>query len=202
MELVDQRFFDNQLVYRRGRPWCASSKSCTCHPHALPVTRAATHLRINFGPRAPPHCYLASLTALLWAPGFLVQFGVAANASLQAEWRYRRIADDPATATATRFRRGTVSFAGSGANSRACLPGLAHCTKFWKHATTSAVGGVRLENYYRASCCWQSMRVDGVHRNTPPQAQRTYLWQTNRTAQGLDRRVRMPPRAPRLPLCA
>lgn len=50
-------------------------------------------------------------------PGFLVQFGCAADPGLQAEFETARIPDEPNRAT---FRAGTVSFAGSGTGSRSC----------------------------------------------------------------------------------
>ena len=49
-------------------------------------------------------------------PGFLVQFGVAADPAVQARWSDKRIPDDPQQNIP--FKRGTVSFAGSGADSR------------------------------------------------------------------------------------
>lgn len=51
-------------------------------------------------------------------PGFLVQFGVAADPAVQARWSDNRIPDDPQQNIP--FKRGTVSFAGSGADSRSC----------------------------------------------------------------------------------
>jgi len=50
-------------------------------------------------------------------PGFLVQFGVAADPNVQAEWQHNTISDEPPKTT---FQHGTVSFAGSGADSRSC----------------------------------------------------------------------------------
>lgn len=50
-------------------------------------------------------------------PGFLIQFGCAADPKVQARWEDNRIPDEPNRAT---FRSGTVSFAGGGTNSRSC----------------------------------------------------------------------------------
>lgn len=50
-------------------------------------------------------------------PGSLVQFGCAADPSVQARWQDARLPDEPNRAT---FRAGTVSFAGSGTDSRSC----------------------------------------------------------------------------------
>ena len=50
-------------------------------------------------------------------PGFLVQFGCASDPEVQARWEDNRIKDEPNRAT---FRAGTVSFAGSGVDSRSC----------------------------------------------------------------------------------
>ena len=49
-------------------------------------------------------------------PTFVVQFGLAADPAVSAEWRRRAIRDDPVAQSNT---RGTVSFAASGPNSRA-----------------------------------------------------------------------------------
>ena len=50
-------------------------------------------------------------------PGFLVQFGVASQPEMQARWQNAKIPDEPNRAT---FRSGTLSFAGSGTDSRSC----------------------------------------------------------------------------------
>ena len=50
-------------------------------------------------------------------PGFLIQFGCAADPAVQAQWQDARIPDEPNRAT---FRAGTLSFAGSGTDSRSC----------------------------------------------------------------------------------
>ena len=50
-------------------------------------------------------------------PGFLVQFGCAADPLVHARWQDARIPDEPNRAT---FRGGTLSFAGSGPDSRSC----------------------------------------------------------------------------------
>jgi peptidyl-prolyl cis-trans isomerase A (cyclophilin A) len=47
--------------------------------------------------------------------GFVVQWGIAADPAMTAKWRDRRIADDPATQS---NRRGTVTFASGGPNTR------------------------------------------------------------------------------------
>jgi peptidyl-prolyl cis-trans isomerase A (cyclophilin A) len=47
--------------------------------------------------------------------GFVAQFGLAANPDVTAEWRGRRIADDPVTES---NRRGTVVFASGGPGTR------------------------------------------------------------------------------------
>jgi cyclophilin family peptidyl-prolyl cis-trans isomerase len=49
-------------------------------------------------------------------PGFLVQFGVAADPKVQAKWQNRRILDD--VDKGIPFTQGTLSFAGGGKNSR------------------------------------------------------------------------------------
>jgi cyclophilin family peptidyl-prolyl cis-trans isomerase len=48
---------------------------------------------------------------------FLVQFGVAAIPTVQAKYQNNRLADEP---NLEPFRKGTLSFAGSGKNSRSC----------------------------------------------------------------------------------
>ena len=50
-------------------------------------------------------------------PGFLLQFGVAADPAQTAKWARQRISDDPKLPSHS-FRQGTVSFAGAGPNSR------------------------------------------------------------------------------------
>jgi len=50
-------------------------------------------------------------------PGFLVQFGVAADPAVQARWEMASLADEENGAA---FRRGTISFAGGGEDSRSC----------------------------------------------------------------------------------
>ena len=50
-------------------------------------------------------------------PGFLVQFGVASNPETQAKWNAATIKDEP---NRVPFRRGTLSFAGAGTDSRSC----------------------------------------------------------------------------------
>lgn len=50
-------------------------------------------------------------------PGFLVQFGVAADPALMAAWKDQQFADEPNRAS---FRAGTLSYAGAGVNSRSC----------------------------------------------------------------------------------
>jgi len=50
-------------------------------------------------------------------PGFLVQFGSAADPSLQARWQDSKIPDEPNRVT---FRGGTLSYAGNGVDSRTC----------------------------------------------------------------------------------
>lgn len=50
-------------------------------------------------------------------PGFLVQFGVAAEPQVQAKWQNNKIPDET---NQVKFRGGTLSFAGAGANSRSC----------------------------------------------------------------------------------
>merc|ERR1712196_204246 len=47
-------------------------------------------------------------------PGFLVQFGVAANPKVQKKWDNLRIVDEPKKVG---FKHGTVSFAGAGPDS-------------------------------------------------------------------------------------
>ena len=49
-------------------------------------------------------------------PGFLVQFGVAADPKVQAQWQEKRFKDDPKLGVP--FTKGTVSFAGNGVDSR------------------------------------------------------------------------------------
>ena len=48
---------------------------------------------------------------------FLVQFGVAADPNVQKKWQNANIPDEPNN---TPFRKGTLSFAGSGKDSRSC----------------------------------------------------------------------------------
>ena len=50
-------------------------------------------------------------------PGFLIQFGVAAEPQVQAKWQNNRITDEK---NQVKFRGGTLSFAGAGADSRSC----------------------------------------------------------------------------------
>ena len=50
-------------------------------------------------------------------PGFLVQFGVAADPGVMARWNDKRMKDEPKRA---KFQHGTVSFAGAGKDSRSC----------------------------------------------------------------------------------
>ena len=50
-------------------------------------------------------------------PGFLVQFGVAAEPQVQAKWQDDKIPDEP---NLVDFRGGTLSYAGAGADSRSC----------------------------------------------------------------------------------
>ena len=50
-------------------------------------------------------------------PGFLVQFGVAADPTVQQRWQDVKLEDEPNRAT---FRGGTLSYAGNGVNSRSC----------------------------------------------------------------------------------
>ena len=50
-------------------------------------------------------------------PGFLTQFGVAANPAVMKKWNDQRFPDEPKKAS---FEHGTVSFAGAGADSRSC----------------------------------------------------------------------------------
>ena len=50
-------------------------------------------------------------------PGFLIQFGVAADPKVQAKWQNARIPDEP---NQMKFRGGTLSFAGAGSDSRSC----------------------------------------------------------------------------------
>ena len=50
-------------------------------------------------------------------PGFLVQFGVAADPMVMSQWKGTKLPDEPNRAS---FRRGTLSYAGNGPNSRAC----------------------------------------------------------------------------------
>ena len=50
-------------------------------------------------------------------PGFLVQFGTAADPAVQARWQTARIQDEP---NLVKFRRGTLSYAGAGEDSRSC----------------------------------------------------------------------------------
>ena len=50
-------------------------------------------------------------------PGFLVQFGCAADPALQSRWESARLPDEP---NRRRFQAGTLSFAGNGVDSRTC----------------------------------------------------------------------------------
>lgn len=50
-------------------------------------------------------------------PGFLVQFGVAAEPKVMKKWAEKRIRDEPKK---QKFKHGTVSFAGGGEDSRSC----------------------------------------------------------------------------------
>jgi cyclophilin family peptidyl-prolyl cis-trans isomerase len=51
-------------------------------------------------------------------PGFLTQFGIGADYSQRTEFRVRDIPDDPHLDPPIPFRPGTMSYAGSGRNSR------------------------------------------------------------------------------------
>lgn len=56
-------------------------------------------------------------------PGFLIQFGIAADPSMQARWDPRAgapIAPLPDEPNRAKFKNGSVSFAGSGVDSRSC----------------------------------------------------------------------------------
>ena len=70
MELLDDRFFDGQLVYRV-------------------------------------------------MPGFVAQFGIAADPAKQNKWNDALIPDDVATEDNAHFSRGSVSFGARGPNTRA-----------------------------------------------------------------------------------
>ena len=50
-------------------------------------------------------------------PGYLIQFGCASDPATQAQWENTRLPDEPNRAT---FRGGTLSYAGSGTDSRSC----------------------------------------------------------------------------------
>eukprot|EP00929_Paragymnodinium_shiwhaense_P037702 TRINITY_DN20041_c0_g2_i3.p1 TRINITY_DN20041_c0_g2~~TRINITY_DN20041_c0_g2_i3.p1 ORF type:complete len:239 (+),score=42.94 TRINITY_DN20041_c0_g2_i3:65-718(+) len=50
-------------------------------------------------------------------PGFLLQFGVAADPEVHKVWQRKTIEDEPRLRD---FEHGTLSFAGSGVNSRSC----------------------------------------------------------------------------------
>ena len=50
-------------------------------------------------------------------PGFLIQFGVAADPKVQAKWQNDKLPDEP---NLHKFRGGTLSYAGAGADSRSC----------------------------------------------------------------------------------
>jgi peptidyl-prolyl cis-trans isomerase A (cyclophilin A) len=50
-------------------------------------------------------------------PGSLIQFGCAADPSVQARWQDATFPDEPNRVT---FRGGTLSYAGSGTDSRTC----------------------------------------------------------------------------------
>ena len=50
-------------------------------------------------------------------PGFLIQFGVAADPQVQAKWQNSKIPDEP---NLVKFKGGTLSYAGAGADSRSC----------------------------------------------------------------------------------
>ena len=50
-------------------------------------------------------------------PGFLTQFGVAADPHVMESWNLKQFADEPKKVG---FEHGTVSFAGAGDNSRSC----------------------------------------------------------------------------------
>ena len=77
-------------------------------------------------------------------PGFLVQMGVAADPNVHAQWDQaeKRLPDEPNRAP---FRRGTLSFAGTGLNSRTCHMFIAlepHGRQLGKAAHEAALGRV------------------------------------------------------------
>jgi len=80
-------------------------------------------------------------------PGFLVQFGVAADAKVQSQWEGARLPDEPNRKT---FRGGTLSFAGNGRDSRSChlfvalSPGGAQLGKAEHEATLGRVEEVEV----------------------------------------------------------
>ena len=66
--------------------------------------------------------------------GFLVQFGVAAEPEVQAKWENQRMKDEPKPFHKGSWRKGMLSFAGNGRDSRSChMPVMIlYCT----HRTT------------------------------------------------------------------
>ena len=77
-------------------------------------------------------------------PGFLIQFGVAADPKVHAQWDQAeaRLPDEPNRAP---FRRGTLSFAGSGPSSRTCHMFIAlepHGRRLGKAEHEAALGRV------------------------------------------------------------
>lgn len=62
--------------------------------------------------------YFSDMLLYRVLPGFLVQFGVAAMPAMTRKWTQgKRIEDEP---NKVKFRKGTVSFAGNGKDSRDC----------------------------------------------------------------------------------
>jgi peptidyl-prolyl cis-trans isomerase A (cyclophilin A) len=84
-------------------------------PFVLEVTRAWAPLGADRFYTLAKHGFFDGARFFRVIAGFVVQFGIPADPALNRQWREAKIADDPVTQT---NRRGTVSFATSGPNTR------------------------------------------------------------------------------------
>lgn len=109
-----------------GRP----TRSFTLSPFLLPVTispSSPTPARMLIAANSPAGVdrllqlvnegFFSGQLLYRVIPGFLIQFGVAADPEVMSRWDAQKLPDEPNRAP---FRRGTLSFAGNGADSRSC----------------------------------------------------------------------------------